>query len=131
MAVRSNEARRRNFPFWFDPRARQVGTLAFIMNRLSGIGLTVYLFLHLVMLSRLAVGAEAYDGFIALVKNPIFLAGEYVVVVAGFLHGANGLRIAMTGVGIGAGRQRQLLYSLMTLALVGSLVFAIRMFGGE
>jgi len=32
---------------WFDPRWRAVGTWAFILNRVSGLGLTVYLFLHL------------------------------------------------------------------------------------
>jgi succinate dehydrogenase / fumarate reductase cytochrome b subunit len=126
-----NPSKPSNFWRWFDPRFRQVGTFAFIMNRLSGIGLTVYLFLHLLMVGKLAQGAQAYDSFIALVKNPIFLMGEFIVVVGVLLHGLNGLRIALTSFGIGNRYQRQLFYGLMAVAVFGCLYFAIRMFGGE
>jgi succinate dehydrogenase / fumarate reductase, cytochrome b subunit len=54
---------------WFDPRCRQVGTWAFILNRISGVGLTVYLFLHLAVLGTLARGPEAYDNFVALANH--------------------------------------------------------------
>jgi len=115
---------------WFDPRSRQVGTFAFIMNRLTGLGLTFYLFLHLLALGQLASGPQAYDGFIALVKNPVFLVGEYLVVVGGILHGLNGLRIVITSLGVGVPNQKQLFYALMLLALAACLYFATRMFRG-
>lgn len=115
---------------WFDPRARSVGNFAFIMNRLSGLGLTLYLCLHLVALAQLAIGPAAYDGFIAMAKNPVVMVGEYIVVVGGLLHGLNGLRIALTSFAIGIPYQRVLFYSLMSLALVGCLYFAMHMFGG-
>ena len=120
----------RNFIHWFDPRSRQVGSFAFIMNRVSAIGLTVYLFMHLLALGQLAQGPKAYDGFIALVRNPIFMAGEYLVVMGGLLHGLNGIRIAITSLGIGAAYQKQLFYSLMTIAVVAILFFGFVMFGG-
>ena len=126
-----NPSRPSNFLRWFDPRARQVGTFAFIMNRLSGIGLTAYLFLHLVMLGQLAQGPQAYDSFIALAKSPIILTGEFIVVVGVLLHGMNGLRIALTSFGIGNRYQKQLFYGLMLVAVVGCLYFAVHMFGGE
>jgi succinate dehydrogenase / fumarate reductase cytochrome b subunit len=120
----------RNILRWFDPRANQIGSLAFIMNRVTAIGLTVYLFLHLVMLGQLAKGPEAFDGFIALVKNPVFKTGEYLVVVAGLLHGLNGLRIALTSFALGVPQQRQLFYAFMVLGGAACLYFALRMFGG-
>jgi succinate dehydrogenase cytochrome b subunit len=116
---------------WFDPRFRGVGTFAFIMNRISGIGLTVYLFLHLVVLSTLARGPQAYDQFIALVKNPLFLAMEFVVVAGVLLHGFNGLRIAITSFGLANRFQKQLFFGFMAAALLGCIYFALRMFGGE
>lgn len=116
---------------WFELRGLDAGTFAFIMNRLSGIGLTIYLFLHLVVLSQLARGPQAYNGFIALVKNPVFVFGEFVVVAGVLLHGLNGLRIAVTSVGIGVPRQKTLFFIGLAIALVGCAVFAVRMFGGE
>ena len=113
---------------WFDPRHRALGYWAFILNRLSGLGLTLYLFLHLIMLGQLAKGPEAYDGFIALVKSPLFLAGELLVVAAAFIHGLNGIRIGISSFGYLEGKQKQLFIGLMTVATVAILYFAIRMF---
>jgi succinate dehydrogenase / fumarate reductase cytochrome b subunit len=120
-----------NWLRWFDPRRFTVGSIAFIMNRVAGLGLTLYLFLHLVMLGQLASGPQAYDGFIALVKSPLFLLGEFLVVAAVFLHGFNGIRIAITSLGIGARNQKSLFFGFTALALAGCIYFAIRMFGGE
>ena len=117
-----------NFYKWFDPRFRKLGSWAFILNRITGLGLTLYLFLHLVMLGNLAKGPEAYDGFIALVKNPLFLIGELLVIAAVFIHGLNGIRIALTSFGIGGGKQKQMFIGMMVVAVVAIVYFAIRMF---
>ena len=114
---------------WFDPRRRDIGTWAFILNRLSGIGLTVYLFLHLIVLSTLASGPEGYDSFIRLAKSPLFVLGELLVVVGGLYHGLNGLRVALTSFGVGVAYQRQLFYALLALVLIGGAIFAVRMLG--
>jgi succinate dehydrogenase / fumarate reductase cytochrome b subunit len=125
-----NKPSLRNMIRWFDPRANQMGSFAFIMNRISGIGLTVYLFVHLIVLSQLANGPQAYDRFIALVKNPYFTASEYVVVIGVLLHGLNGLRIAITSFALGVPYQRKLFYVFMFFAISGCIYFGIRMFGG-
>ena len=54
-------ARRRGIVGWFDPRGRRLGGLAFILNRLTGLGLVAYLYLHLVILSMLVRGPDAWD----------------------------------------------------------------------
>ena len=120
----------RHFWLWFDPRSKHLGALGFIMNRVAGIGLTFYLFLHLLALGQLALGPKAYDHFIALVHHPLFVAGEYLVVIGGMLHGLNGLRVAFTSLGKGAAYQKPLFYGLMSLALGVILYFGIRMLGG-
>jgi succinate dehydrogenase / fumarate reductase cytochrome b subunit len=80
------------------------------------------------MLGQLAKGPEAYDGFIAMVKNPIFLMGELLVVAAAIIHGLNGIRIGLTSFGIAGGKQKQLFIGLMTVAFISIVYFAIRMF---
>lgn len=113
---------------WFDPRGRQPGTWAFILNRLSAIGLTAYLFIHLVVLGQLARGPQAYDNFIALAKSPLFIAGELLVVIGGLYHGLNGLRVALTSFGVGVRRQQWLFFGVALVVGVVALAFGMKMF---
>ncbi len=126
----SNRAAPVHFWRWFDPRHHKPGTWAFILNRVTALGLTLYLALHLVALSQLAMGPQAYDSFITLAKTPLIKAGEMLVIAAGIIHGLNGIRIALSSFGIGVRIQKQLFAGVMALAVVGIVVFAISMFGG-
>lgn len=113
---------------WFDPRGREPGSWAFILNRLSALGLTIYLYIHLVILGKLAQGPEAFDSFVAAAKSPLIIFGELLVVVGGLYHGLNGLRIALNSFGIAVPYQRQLFYGIFLVTIIVSVIFAIRMF---
>jgi len=130
MAMR-NEAHPANWPRWFDPRHRQIGTWAFILNRVTAIGLTVYLFLHLAVLSKLTQGEAGYQSFLLLAKTPLVKFGELLVIAAGLIHGLNGLRIALTSFGVGVQRQKMIFIVLLILAVTGSAYFGYRMFFGD
>lgn len=118
----------RGFVKWFDPRGRSINMIGFILNRITALGLTLYLFLHLVMLSRLAAGPEAYAQFLEIVHNPVFIFGELLVVAGGVIHGLNGIRIGLTSFGIGTRSQKAMLVVLLSAAVLISLYFAVRMF---
>lgn len=113
---------------WFDPRFRQPGSWAFILNRLTAIGLTVYLYLHLIMLGQLAQGPETWDAFIEFAKQPVVLFGEWIVVLGGLIHGLNGLRVILTSFGVGVPQQKAFFYVLFAIAILGGVIFAVRMF---
>lgn len=113
---------------WFNPQGRNLEGFTFSLNRITGLGLTLYLFLHLIVLGTLARGANAYDNFIKLVHNPFFIFGEFLVVAAGLIHGFNGLRIVITSLGIAVPYEKRMLVVLMAFALIGTLIFAVRMF---
>ncbi len=117
-----------NIAKWFDPRGRQAGTWAFILNRVTAIGLTIYLYLHLVVLGKLAQGPEAYDSFVEMAESPIYIIGELLVVSAGIYHGLNGIRVALNSFGWAIPYQKQLFYGLAIVAVLGSVIFGIRMF---
>ncbi len=117
-----------NLPRWFDPRNRTVNTWAFILNRITALGLTLYLFIHLVVLGQLAQGPQAYDSFIGLAHSPLFKFAEMFVIAGGLIHGLNGIRIGMTSFGIGTTRQRQIFLGVMALAVAGIIIFGIKMF---
>jgi succinate dehydrogenase / fumarate reductase cytochrome b subunit len=123
-----NQPEANNWPRWFDPRSRSLGTFGFILNRVTALGLTLYLLMHLVALGQLAKGADAYDGFIALVKNPLFKLGELLVIAAGVIHGLTGIRIALNSFGIGVRRQRSTFIALMAVSVLVIAFFAYKMF---
>jgi succinate dehydrogenase / fumarate reductase, cytochrome b subunit len=114
---------------WFDPRSRSIGTWAFILNRITALGLTVYLFLHLIVLGKLTQGPEAYDEFLTFAHHPVVVFGELLVIAAGFIHGLNGIRIALTSFGIGTRIQKQIFLGIMLVSIIGTVYFAIRMYG--
>ncbi len=116
---------------WFNPIGKQAGGWAYILHRITALGLTLYLFLHLIVLGQLAKGPEGYDQFLVLARTPVFIFGELLVVAAGFLHGLNGLRIALTTFGVSVTRQKQLFFGLMAIAVIAILIFGIRMFTVE
>jgi succinate dehydrogenase / fumarate reductase cytochrome b subunit len=128
MDQKHNQASPVNFWKWFNPIGRQSSGWAFILNRITALALTFYLFVHLVILGQLAKGPEGYDGFIAMMRNPIAIFGELLVVAAGIIHGLNGVRIVLTTFGVGVTRQKQLFYGLMAIALIAIIIFGLRMF---
>jgi succinate dehydrogenase / fumarate reductase cytochrome b subunit len=128
MDKKHNQPSPANFWMWFNPVGRQVSGWAFILNRVTALGLSFYLYLHLVILGQLAKGPEAYDGFVALMRNPFVIVGELLVVAAGIIHGLNGIRILLTLLGVGVTRQKQLFIGLMTVAVIAILIFGFRMF---
>ncbi len=123
-----NQPSARKFWSWFIPFGRQAGGWAFALNRVTAIGLTLYLFLHLAVLSLLAQGPGSYDKFLALTENPLIKFGEWAVVAAVFLHGLNGIRIILTSFGVGVTRQKQLFYGFMIVAVFVILIFTVRMY---
>ena len=54
------------------------------MNRITGLGLVFYLYLHLAVLSQLLGGEAAWNGFLELATTPLFL-GLDVLLVFGLL----------------------------------------------
>lgn len=128
MDLTRNQPSARRAWSWFIPFRRNIGSWAFALNRITAIGLTFYLFLHLIILGKLAQGPGAYDEFLLLTENPLIKLGEWAVVAAAILHGLNGIRIVLTSFGVGVTRQKQLFFGLMVVAALIILIFTARMY---
>jgi len=121
-------ARRRGFLGWFIPRERRLGHVAFALNRLTGLGLVLYLYLHLAILAMLLQGPDGWDAFVAIALSPPFLALDVLLLAGMLIHGLNGIRVGLVGVGLVASRQKALYIALMVVAAFVALVGAIRIF---
>lgn len=108
---------------WFDPRGRTIGGWAFAVNRVTGLGLVFYLYLHLAVLSMLLRGASAWDDFLRIATTTAFLGLDVLLVFGLLYHGLNGVRVALVGTGIVPNRQRALFWAgtvVGTVLLVGA-----------
>ncbi|WP_374688425.1 succinate dehydrogenase [Promineifilum sp.] len=110
---------------WFDIRGRSLSTLAFALNRLTAIGLTVYLFLHLAVLSLLLRGPEGWNSFVAIARTPLFLTLDVILLFGVVYHMFNGIRVALVGMGIAHAQHKTLFYVLVGIAMVLFVVGAI------
>jgi succinate dehydrogenase / fumarate reductase cytochrome b subunit len=115
---------------WFDVRGRKLGMWAYSLNRIAGIGLVVYLYLHLVVLSTLLRGPGSWDAFVSLARQPYFLLLDVILLAGILIHGLNGLRVALMGFDVGVKKQKALFSALMLVAVVALGVAALKIFGG-
>src|SRR5579884_1707361 len=115
---------------WFDVRRRRLGMWAYALNRITGIGLVVYLYLHLVILSQLLGGAASWDAFVSLARSPFFLTLDVILIAGILIHGLNGLRVALMGLGLGMKAHKAIFGALMLVAAVALFAAALLIYGG-
>ena len=115
---------------WFGVRRRKTGMWAYALNRITGIALVVYLYLHLAVLSMLSRGPGSWDSFVSLARTPYFLTLDVILLAGILIHGLNGLRVTLTGFGIGVKAQKGLFVILMLVAVVVLGVAALKIYGG-
>jgi succinate dehydrogenase / fumarate reductase cytochrome b subunit len=115
---------------WFDVRRRKSGMWAYTLNRLTGIGLVVYLYLHLGILSLLTRGPGSWDAFIAVARSPFVLTFDVVLIAGALIHGLNGIRIALTGLDKGVKTQKVFFGVLMLVVLIALAIAIPKIYGG-
>jgi succinate dehydrogenase cytochrome b subunit len=115
---------------WFDPRGRTIGGWAFAVNRITGLGLVFYLYLHLGVLSLLLAGASAWDDFLRIATTTAFLGLDVLLVFGLLYHGLNGLRVALVGTGVVPNRQRALFWAGTVIGTVLLVAAALHILGG-
>ena len=71
----------------------QLGGVSWVLHRVTGIGTTVYLFIHILTVSELLNGAEAFNAKMKFIQQPFFVLGEIALLGAIVFHALNGIRI--------------------------------------
>jgi succinate dehydrogenase / fumarate reductase cytochrome b subunit len=99
---------------WYKVRT---GMFAWILHRVTGIGLVVYLMIHVWGLRALG-DREAFNALITEYHSPIFKLGEFLLLAAVVYHAMNGLRIVLIDFLGWAPQQKKLFWTLGLVALV-------------
>jgi succinate dehydrogenase / fumarate reductase cytochrome b subunit len=104
---------------------------AYILHRLSGLGILLYFLMHVVVTSLRACGIYLWVAG-GVFHQPMFKFGEFLVFAAFAYHGLNGIRLVLVELGFAVGRpiepiypyktslgvQRPLLIAMMILAAI-------------
>lgn len=130
MTEQSRTHRARSAMRWFDLRHRGVETWAYALNRITGLVLVAYLYVHLAVLSLLVRGPGSYDTFVDVVRSPLFLAFDLVLIAGWLIHALNGLRLTIVGLGYGVRAQRLMLVGATVTGFVALVVMGVLLFGG-
>ncbi|MEM0150775.1 MAG: succinate dehydrogenase, cytochrome b556 subunit [Thermoplasmata archaeon] len=105
---------------WINIKGRHLQSgIAFILHRLTGLVILLYLYIHLAALSQLLNGGLAYKNFLATVESPPFIVLDILLFLVIFYHGANGIRLVVQEFGIGTRKRKIFFWIMMVLGLIG------------
>ncbi|MFQ6087811.1 MAG: succinate dehydrogenase, cytochrome b556 subunit [Candidatus Methanofastidiosia archaeon] len=102
--------------------AREVGMLAFILHRITGVILVFYLFLHIWVMSSSLGGSQSFDEVLSRFQTPFWIVADLFLLAAVLFHGLNGLRLTLFDLGIGIKSQKLIFYIIFGLSALGFLV---------
>jgi len=86
------------------------GMVAQVVQRVTGLLLLAYLFLHVHTIRQLSNGPAAFDRAVGQFKSPFFKLLEIALLGIVILHALNGIRITLIDLGVGHKHQRQLFW---------------------
>lgn len=69
------------------------GQWSWLFHRVTGVGIILFLFAHVIDTAVVGWGPEAYNRVVAVYENPFVRVLEYALVEAVLFHAINGLRI--------------------------------------
>lgn len=100
---------------------RETGTFAYLTHRITGILLTIYLFIHIGTMSLARFQGFTFEEAMATFRQPLYLMVDWLILVGVLVHALNGLRITLFDLGIGIRRQAAIFWGLMSLAGLAAL----------
>lgn len=112
---RSNDYRARNHPAYW----------AFLVHRVSGLLLGLFLPLHFWALGQAIRGEEALDGFLRFADQPLFKIAEWGLVVLLALHMTGGVRLLLIELGPWTGLRKNWIAGAFGVSAATGMAFAL------
>ena len=90
-----------------------VGQWSWLLHRLTGIGVLLFLIIHILDTALIMLGREWYNKMIAIYRMPLFGLMEIGLFAAVLYHSLNGLRIVMIDFWPGATLHHKTIWNVM------------------
>lgn len=72
---------------------KTTGFVSFVLRRVSGVALVIYLFMHMWVIGSVNQGPEAFNARLNMVQTPLFKVLEVALLAAVVYHGLDGIRL--------------------------------------
>jgi fumarate reductase subunit D len=113
-----------------DYRARMhAGYWAFVVHRVSGLALAVFLPLHFWALGLALQGEAALDGFLRVADNTAFKVAEWGLVMLLAVHMMGGVRLLLIEFAPWSGPRKNLIAWALGCGVAAGLAFALALIG--
>jgi fumarate reductase subunit D len=113
-----------------DYRARMhAGYWAFVVHRVSGLALAVFLPLHFWALGLALQGEAALDGFLRVADNATFKLAEWGLVMLLAVHLMGGVRLLLIEFAPWSGPRKNLIAWALGCGVAAGLAFALALIG--
>ena len=93
------------------------GAWSWGLHRITGLGLMFYLYLHILALTSLQTGPEAFNREMELFKHPVFMFLEWILFGLVLFHSFNGFRIVLIDLAQGSKYHKPLLYWITGISI--------------
>ena len=129
-----------NFINWFNPFSRGMGMYAWLFQRITGLCLLIYVFIHMSIIGMMLLdpflgldqAGLLYNTVVHAMNQNLFDTGNVLlnhmvslgffidagVMAFGIYHGANGIRVILFDLGIGIRRQKMIFWIFLVLGIV-------------
>jgi succinate dehydrogenase / fumarate reductase cytochrome b subunit len=97
---------------------RTNGFISFLLRRVTGVALVLYLFAHLWVIGSALEGSQVFDARLAAVQTPFFKVAEVALLAAVFYHAFDGLRLLLVNWFKVTDYRRSLFYAAFGLAAI-------------
>lgn len=99
------------------PRYYKTGMWSFVLHRISGVAITVFLLLHVWEVTSVVRGGGGhFDSTMAQLATKPFVIGEWLLFLALTFHGINGIRLMLHDLGWGVRKQKSLFWTVMVVS---------------
>jgi len=113
--VRRNDGRAHAHAAWW----------AYLVHRISGLALALFLPVHFLALSTALHGDAALDGFLRFTDQPLFKLGEWGLVVLLALHATGGVRLLLIEFRPWSGLRKNWIAAACGAGVLAGLAFAL------
>jgi succinate dehydrogenase / fumarate reductase cytochrome b subunit len=99
---------------------------AWLLFRISGVLLAIYLGAHIIITSMGQVGTDGstYNSLMHAFDHPVAIVLDLCLVAAVLYHALNGVRIILMDFGVGIHRHKMVFWTCMAIAVICFVFFA-------